>query len=515
MRRSSTVFALSLFAALLSPSSPGATTHVFFLPWDYNVPREVTCGNGCSRHTGGDYYAWDFDGNNWFVRAARTGTIVALRDTEGVGADEPEYRDNANYVRILHSDGTETLYTHLARFSTREFGLVDGQVEGDVVVRHSIIGRTDSSGRTTGPHLHYQRQTNCAADDADGFCNSLASTFSDAGVPTTGQTVASGNLYPFESTPTYPGEGWSSPFVSRGTPSTGNLTSGMDAASWEEGRVDAFARGATFKLEHALRTASQDWVWDGTVLGAPTGLTLVGDPTAVSWNDGHCGVANQQDCHIDVFARASDNNLWQKPYRDGWSGWINLGAPEGGIQSDPDVAARAYNRLDVFALGVDGFLWQKSWYGQSPWSGWNYRGRPGTGALLSGPSAISWGPGRIDVFARGQGNDLYQIVWTGSDPWSLWGNLCAPPTHPGCDIFSAPDASSWAVDRIDVFAQGSGSDLYHRVWAPGWSAWENLCGTPYDDCTLNEDPGAVSWGWGRIDVVSRIGSNFNHKRYGR
>jgi hypothetical protein len=116
----------------------------------------------------------------------------------------------------------------------------------------------------------------------------------------------------------------------------------MDASSWEEGRVDAFVRGATFKLEHAIRTSTQDWHWDSTVLGAPTGLTLVGDPTAVSWNTARC--PGSQACRIDVFARASDNNLWQKVYdssnNPSWSGWIFLGAPEGGIQSDPDVTAR-------------------------------------------------------------------------------------------------------------------------------------------------------------------------------
>jgi hypothetical protein len=180
VRRSCLILALAIGASILSLPAE-ATSHDFFLPWNHDVTRKVTCGNGCSRHTGGDQYAWDFEGDLWLVRAARTGTVVAWRDTFGEGADTDFYRDRANFVRILHSDGTETLYTHLKQGSVSEFGLVTGQV----VVRHSIIGRTDSSGRVTGPHLHYQRQENCST--SNGFCNSLASSFADAGIPTTNQ----------------------------------------------------------------------------------------------------------------------------------------------------------------------------------------------------------------------------------------------------------------------------------------------------------------------------------------
>lgn len=522
--------ALALLASLLIASPAYANVRpYYYLPWEAPVgsgdgEREVKVGNNQGSHQAstGTKFAWDFDADvdNWQVRAARTGTVVAFRDTKPEqpldACNDPNTSGLANYVRIVGPDGDETLYTHLMQGSVSALGLTVGQT----VVRHSIIGRTDNSGRSCGDHLHYQVQENCVS--TSGFCTSIASSFLDAdvivqdadGIPHSGGTYVSGNLYEFENPPTYPGQGWSSPFVSLGKPTTGDLTSGMQAASWEQGRVDVFARGTTNKLEHALRTSTLNWVWDGTLLGSPPGLTLVGGPTAVSWNTGPCGGPSEQECHIDVFSRASDNNLWQKPYRNGWSGWINLGSPPGGVQSDPDVAARDFNRLDVFALGANGYLYQKSWYGQSPWGAWTSRGRPSSGALLSAPGAISWGPGRIDVFARGQGDDLYQIVWTGSDPWTPWANLCAG-SHPPCDITTAPAVSSWAPNRLDVFARGVSPayHLYHRVYDSGWAGWEDLC--LQTACTVASDPGAVSWGWGRIDAFVRGPTNdLQHKRYG-
>ena len=41
-----------------------------------------------------------------------------------------------------------------------------------------------------------------------------------------------------------------------------------------------------------------------------------------------------------------------------WGGWESLG---GMLTSPPDVAARAANRLDVFATGTDSALWHRGW----------------------------------------------------------------------------------------------------------------------------------------------------------
>jgi len=53
-----------------------------------------------------------------------------------------------NFVRISHPGNIETGYAHLSRFA-------DGLKVGDKVKRLQVIGYVGSTGRSTGPHLHF------------------------------------------------------------------------------------------------------------------------------------------------------------------------------------------------------------------------------------------------------------------------------------------------------------------------------------------------------------------------
>ncbi len=79
--------------------------------------------------------------------AAGTGTTVwAAADGEVsfVGPRGP----NGNLVTITHEGGFESAYCHLSRFAT-------GLHRGQVVRQHDVIGYVGSTGRSTGPHLHF------------------------------------------------------------------------------------------------------------------------------------------------------------------------------------------------------------------------------------------------------------------------------------------------------------------------------------------------------------------------
>jgi murein DD-endopeptidase MepM/ murein hydrolase activator NlpD len=56
-----------------------------------------------------------------------------------------------NCIVVDHGNGYETLYAHLSRFNV---------VEGASVCRSQAIGQIGSSGRSTGPHLHYEIRKN-------------------------------------------------------------------------------------------------------------------------------------------------------------------------------------------------------------------------------------------------------------------------------------------------------------------------------------------------------------------
>jgi hypothetical protein len=54
-----------------------------------------------------------------------------------------------NYVRIDHGNGLETAYAHLSRF-------VPTLRQGSEVRQGEVIGYVGTTGRSTGPHLHYE-----------------------------------------------------------------------------------------------------------------------------------------------------------------------------------------------------------------------------------------------------------------------------------------------------------------------------------------------------------------------
>ena len=54
-----------------------------------------------------------------------------------------------NYVRIRHGDGFSTAYAHMKQFA-------EGLAKGIRVKQGDIIGYVGTTGRSTGPHLHYE-----------------------------------------------------------------------------------------------------------------------------------------------------------------------------------------------------------------------------------------------------------------------------------------------------------------------------------------------------------------------
>ncbi|MEM9409133.1 MAG: M23 family metallopeptidase [Acidobacteriota bacterium] len=104
-------------------------------------------------HNGVDLAAWPFswsriDDDSFVAVAAADGTIVAKSD----GAfDEHCAIENAqsNYVAVRHPDGKTTFYHHLKK------GSVTAKSKGDTVARGEVLGTVASSGRSTGPHLHF------------------------------------------------------------------------------------------------------------------------------------------------------------------------------------------------------------------------------------------------------------------------------------------------------------------------------------------------------------------------
>jgi murein DD-endopeptidase MepM/ murein hydrolase activator NlpD len=84
--------------------------------------------------------------------AAPTGTpIYAAGD--GVIQRAGPFSSYGNYIRIRHNSEYDTAYAHMSR-------LASGMVAGKRVKQGDVIGYVGSTGRSTGPHLHYEMLKN-------------------------------------------------------------------------------------------------------------------------------------------------------------------------------------------------------------------------------------------------------------------------------------------------------------------------------------------------------------------
>lgn len=73
------------------------------------------------------------------IFAAGSGTVVEIGKKGAYG----------NYVRIRHNGEYQTAYAHMSKFAK-------GVKKGDRVKQGDVIGYVGTTGRSTGPHLHYE-----------------------------------------------------------------------------------------------------------------------------------------------------------------------------------------------------------------------------------------------------------------------------------------------------------------------------------------------------------------------
>jgi len=142
------------------PGSPSARARDVEYAWPLRTPNlriQQAWGGRFSHADEENHHAVDFAvpvGTP--VLAARDGVVMQSEAGFGdaaPGEDEQTLAARANFVRILHDDGTMALYAHLQRGGV----LVR---PGQRVRRGQPIGRSGNTGRSTAPHLHFVVQAN-------------------------------------------------------------------------------------------------------------------------------------------------------------------------------------------------------------------------------------------------------------------------------------------------------------------------------------------------------------------
>lgn len=124
--------------------------HRYKLPFQQESDYRVVQGfDGGYSHYGASRYALDFAmpiGTP--VHAARAGVVIDLKKHHWRGGASRRYAKYANFVVILHSDGTTGEYYHLKRNGV----LVN---VGDEVTAGQHIGYSGNTGFSSLPHLHF------------------------------------------------------------------------------------------------------------------------------------------------------------------------------------------------------------------------------------------------------------------------------------------------------------------------------------------------------------------------
>jgi hypothetical protein len=164
---------------------------------------------------------------------------------------------------------------------------------------------------------------------------------------------------------------------------------------------------------------------------------------------------NSSTCNDgNVVIRNSDNtNIL-------WSSWNSLG---GGFMSGPAATVDSSNHINVFSVGLDKALWQRTYNGTS-WSAWSSLG----GGFNTGPAATVDGSGNINVFGVGLDKTIWQRTYNGTS-WSAWSSLGGG--------FMAGPAATVSGSRIDIYGVGLDKAAWQRTYSNGsWSNWSSLGG---------------------------------------
>ncbi len=124
--------------------------HVYQLPYANGTSYRVLQGFGSRfSHRGIEQYAVDFNMKvGTPVHAARGGAVARIEESHDKGCWEDGCGQYANFIVIIHDDGTTGEYYHLKK---------DGVLVavGDEVTAGQKIGLSGNTGHTTMPHLHF------------------------------------------------------------------------------------------------------------------------------------------------------------------------------------------------------------------------------------------------------------------------------------------------------------------------------------------------------------------------
>jgi len=256
-----------------------------------------------------------------------------------------------------------------------------------------------------------------------------------------------------------------------------------------DGRQEIFGIGSDGALWHKAQLAPNGGWGDWETLSTPLADVAVTVQFTVGRN---------QDARQELFAVATDGNVWQifqTAPNGAWSEWRKLGTPPNAIRR-PDRITAGVNRdgrQQLFVVGGDAAVWHIQQVAPNVgWGDWQSLGAPRDNGFsepqdrdLTEPLVQQNADGHLEVFSPGNG--AFCNRWQESPDSSIWrhqGWNAKPKPRPDVEIVWLEAARNIGGPRdghLEVFAIGSDGQLWH-AWqidvAPNWSAWDALGAPP-------------------------------------
>ena len=95
------------------------------------------------------YKKWGFPGHNGIDYGIPNGTPISAAAAGTVAAVSFENGGYGNYVKLSHLDGTKTYFTYYAHLASAAVSA------GQKVKAGIVVGYSNNTGASTGPHLHF------------------------------------------------------------------------------------------------------------------------------------------------------------------------------------------------------------------------------------------------------------------------------------------------------------------------------------------------------------------------
>jgi len=197
---------------------------------------------------------------------------------------------------------------------------------------------------------------------------------------------------------------------------------------------------------------------------------------------------------LDIFAVATDGNVYTaawEPDFSGWHGWYLIGGATFPPGAPVYAVSRSTDKLDIFAADIYGRILTSAWMpGFTQWTTWRQVAGVATipGAHVT---AVSRSTDKLDIFVVGTDHTVYTAAWEpdfGQDwhGWYVIGRAALPlgvaTFPPGCPVH----AISRSTDKLDIFAVNDNfgafvpsivGTIMTSAWEPGftqWSTWRQV-----------------------------------------